>query len=1112
MKKINDFFIRTILVLIVFPFGSISQTTGALDTTFNPTLAGANSTTGFLVHAIQADGKIIIGGSNLTTYNGTTINGIARLNVDGTLDSTFNSGTGLMNFGTVTPQVRDIKIQADGKILLCGVFGGYNGVARQKVMRLNTNGTLDTTFNVGTGTFNGGYYNGFPYKLLVLPNNQILVSGDFWTWNSASVSGLIKLNTNGTRDASFTTNSGTAANQGGQSISDLKLRSDGTILVTGSFLSFNNLPVQGLVLINASGTTNTNFPQIGLTVFSGNTYGLISSVDVDSSNNMVVVGNFYIGGVSKAVARLNPNGTIDSTFSFYDSTIGYSRLILRETSTNKYIIHSHTGTGQSCIVRVLNNGSLDNTFNLSTNVVATSSGGGRTMLFDSSGRVVFSGFINATYGTTIKRGICRLSVPIVLPIIANSDTGTAISGTANSNSVGNVRSNDTYNGATATSLNTTLSFVSSTNPGITLNTTTGSVSVAATVPAGSYTLTYQICAVDNPANCTNGTVTISVSNPVIDAINNNFSSTPISYITGGSTSSVTSNDLLNGVTPLNSNLTITLINNGGLVGSTISNTGIITIPAGTSVGTFNLTYQICQTLNPTNCDQAVVTVVVFEPIIQTPNSVVGIRANNLVDLIDIQTGGKIIIGGAFTTYNNIGAVNIARLNTDLTLDTSFTMSGSTPASNNAFDMAIQNDNKIVLVGQFTGFNGGSNGRGIIRLNADGTVDTSFNSGGTGVGTVNDRVRSCAIQSDGKILLGGSFITSYNGTPVRNMIRLNSNGTLDSSFVYPYGINALTQQLYSAIFNIVVQPDGKILVAGIKNSIAGGQPTLFRLNSDGTLDSTFTIGDTGASTHSTNCTSCSSPIQNIVLQPDGKILIVGSFDSYNGNTSYKNIVRLLSNGAIDVTFNGLGSSTNRVIKDLELEPATGKMYIAGEFTTFNGASVNKIIRLNSNGSIDTTFNSGTGTAHTNTSSFVWNAIHDLKRQGDGKVILGGLFTSYNGVSALNITRIQPTVAGGQARMMNYDIESSFEVYAKKELITNKIAIYPNPSSGIFKIDMSGVEDSYKVEIYSIIGSMIYQQSLLSNSLNEIDLSRFQNGYYLAKIYNNDDNVTIKLMKN
>lgn len=1096
-----------VFILLMSHFLLMAQTTGAIDTTFNPTLAGANSSTGFMVHAIQSDGKIIIGGSNLTTYNGTTINGIARLNTDGTIDPTFVTGTGLMNFGTVTPQVRDIKIQPDGKILIAGVFGGYNGTARTRILRINTNGSLDTTFNVGTGTFNGGNFAGYPFKLLVMPNNQIMVSGDFWTWNNSSVSGLIKLNATGSIDASFTTNSGNGPGTGGQTISDLVLRSDGTVLVVGSFLSFNGVSVQGLALINATGTTNSTFPSIGLTVFSGSTYGSLQSLDVDSTNKMLVVGNFYIGGVHKTVARLTATGAIDNTFTFYDTNIGTSQRVLREAATNKYVIYSFLNyTGQVPIVRVLNDGSLDTTFNLSPNVVFTSSGVGK-MLFDSSARILVSGFMNATYGGLTKRGICRLSVPVVLPIVANNDAGTAISGTA-SNAVANVRANDTYNGATATATNTVLSFVSATHPGITLNNSTGAVSVAATVPAGTYTLTYQLCAAENTANCTTATATITVNLPVIDAVNDNFSATPISYATGGSTASVTTNDLINAVAVVNSNLTISLINNAGLTGATISSTGVISIPAGTAVGTFALTYQICQTLNPSNCDQATVTVVVYEPVVQTPTSVQGIRANNLVEMVDIQTGGKIIMTGAFTTYNNISAVNIARLNTDLTLDTTFTMTGSNPASNSPYDMKIQNDNKIILVGQFNGFNGGSNGRGLIRLNADGTVDTGFNASGTGVATV-DRVRSCAIQTDGKILLGGGNITTYNGVSVKNMIRLNPDGSLDPTFDYPYGLSG-TNQLYASIINIAIQPDGKILVAGIKNLLAGGQPHVFRLNANGTLDTTFATGDAGTNVYSTICTSCVSPIQNIVLQPDGKILLVGAFSSYNGNTAYKNIVRLTSTGAIDTTFSGLGTSTDRVIKDLTLDGTTGKMFIAGEFTTFNGVAVNKIIRLNADGSLDNTFNSGTGTAHTNTSSFVYNSIHALKRQGDGKVILGGLFTSYNGISALNITRIQPTVAGGQARGIAdiYETETT-DMFKKTSLLG--LDVYPNPSTGIFSVDLSGLEAYNQIEVFNYLGSLVYSGKLSVNTMNTIDLTSLQTGYYIARISGTTDSVSVKLIK-
>jgi uncharacterized delta-60 repeat protein len=595
-------------------------------------------------------------------------------------------------------------------------------------------------------------------------------------------------------------------------------------------------------------------------------------------------------------------------------------------------------------------------------------------------------------------------------------------------------------------------------------------------------------------------VSTSSCSMVIDAANDDFYSTPISSISGGTTSSVAANDTVNGVALNNSCISISLVNNGGLTGAAMSSTGIITVPSATTVGNYTLTYQICQNSIPGNCDQATVLITVYEPGGITPDLIYSTRANSLVEIIDTQSTGKILLSGQFTTYNNISAIALLRLNPNLTLDTTFPAIGPIAAD----DMKIQSDDKIVLVGSFTGFNGGSNGKGLIRLNADGTVDPNFNVGGSGFGTKN-LAKACAIQSDGKILIGGTYINSYNGVPCKNMIRLNTDGTIDPTFNSFYYSGTV-----GPIFNIVVQPDGKILVSGNKGTIAGSQPNLYRLNSDGSLDTSFALGDVGTNIYTTICTSCASGIQSIVLQPDGKILVVGAFNAYNG-TPVNNIIRLTSTGILDSTFNGLGTATNRVIKDLALDTTTGKMFIAGEFTTFNGAAVNKIIRLTSTGGFDGTFNSGTGTAHTNTSSFIYNSIHTLKRQNaDGKVLLGGFFTSYNGISATNITRIQPTVAGGQAKgaIEYYESEPEIDINA----IAGNITVYPNPSNGIFNINLSDDTENYtNIEVFNLLGVLVYKDKLNAKSLNEINLSQVGNGYYFARIFNENNSKQFKLIK-
>lgn len=147
MKKIKLF----IILLLVAVFTTTAQNAGDNDPTFNPTDIGfgfgdgANG--GVLTMAIQPDGKIIIGG-DFTTYNGTTRNRIARLNTDGSLDTTFNPGSGASH------SIQTMVIQSDGKIIIGGVFTSYNGTARNCIARLNADGSLDATFNPGIGVNN----------------------------------------------------------------------------------------------------------------------------------------------------------------------------------------------------------------------------------------------------------------------------------------------------------------------------------------------------------------------------------------------------------------------------------------------------------------------------------------------------------------------------------------------------------------------------------------------------------------------------------------------------------------------------------------------------------------------------------------------------------------------------------------------------------------------------------------------------------------------------------------------------------------------------------------------------------------------------------------------
>jgi uncharacterized delta-60 repeat protein len=181
----------------------------------------------------------------------------------------------------------------------------------------------------------------------------------------------------------------------------------------------------------------------------------------------------------------------------------------------------------------------------------------------------------------------------------------------------------------------------------------------------------------------------------------------------------------------------------------------------------------------------------------------GAGAANTVFKIVPYPGGKYIIVGAFTTYNGTSRTRIARINADGTLDATFVP--GTGASAVIYDAAVQPDGKIIIGGAFTTF-AGQYGRGIARLNADGTKDLTFD---PGLG-VNNLVYDVMLQADGKVVIGGNFAT-VNGVGRLNLARLNTDGSLDNSF---------TDQTNGFVRNIVQQPDGKFLIGGEFTAVNG----------------------------------------------------------------------------------------------------------------------------------------------------------------------------------------------------------------------------------------------------------------------------------------------------
>lgn len=422
----------------------------------------------------------------------------------------------------------------------------------------------------------------------------------------------------------------------------------------------------------------------------------------------------------------------------------------------------------------------------------------------------------------------------------------------------------------------------------------------------------------------------------------------------------------------------------------------------------------------------------------------GTGADGSVSSIKVKANGKVLVGGGFINYNGIGRNRIVQFNEDGSLDATFNPGAG--ANGGIACVVLQGDGKVLIGGNFTNYDGTERNR-IARLNIDGSLDTTFN---PGIGA-NEHVTCIAVQGDGKVLIGGNF-TNYDGTEINRIARLNANGSLDTTFNPGAGPNAIP-------YAIALQGDGKLLIGGSFTNYNGiSRSGIARLNTNGSLDTTFNPG-TGTNGNIANF------VNSIALQGDGKVIIAGFFTSYNGILR-NNIARLHTNGSLDTAFNP-STSSNWPIYSIALQ-GDGKVLIGG----WNQINLTGYIALlNTNGSLDSVFNPGTGPD---------SSISSIAIQGDGMVLIGGEFTSYNGIGRNRIARIN-----GNNTLTN---SSYYE---------RSIAIYPNPSNGIYTLKTNEINYAKSISIYNIIGQKIYDAAILSNE-NTIDISNQPKGAYLYKV--------------
>jgi uncharacterized delta-60 repeat protein len=350
-----------------------------------------------------------------------------------------------------------------------------------------------------------------------------------------------------------------------------------------------------------------------------------------------------------------------------------------------------------------------------------------------------------------------------------------------------------------------------------------------------------------------------------------------------------------------------------------------------------------------------------------------------VTTLVVQPDGKVLTAGGFDFVNGTLTGKLQRFNADGSIDPTFNV--GTGANGFVAAVAVQPDGRILVAGGFSTFNGTPTSN-LIRLNADGSPDATFSGPVSGMPR---QPMSLRLLSNGQILVSGSGV-DLNGQNGPGLLRLNANGTKDPAFDPGTGIDG------GFAYTTLVQPDGKILVGGTFRSFNGNSTgDLVRLNPDGSHDTSFTIG---------NSITSGGTIRSMVYQPGGKLLIGGLF--YPNNTPTR-LARLLPTGDLDNTFTP-GTGPNTGIITTILPQASGAVLIGGSFTQYNGVARGRLARISDDGVLDPTFAPNAGANGT---------LFTLAETSTGQVLIGGGFTQYNGNAQAGVAQLSASGSFDQA---------------------------------------------------------------------------------------------------
>jgi uncharacterized delta-60 repeat protein len=458
----------------------------------------------------------------------------------------------------------------------------------------------------------------------------------------------------------------------------------------------------------------------------------------------------------------------------------------------------------------------------------------------------------------------------------------------------------------------------------------------------------------------------------------------------------------------------------------------------------------------------------------------------------IQHDGKIVVAG-ITGSGVFGDFALVRYNGDGSMDSTFGLAGKVITDfdtswEEAWAATIQSDGKIIVAGSSA--NDKPWDFALARYNTNGSLDNTFGAGGlvtTDFGNSYDLGVSVVMQLDGKIILAGRSDSGPNFDFA--LVRYNSNGNLDSTYgTYGKVLTDFGGQ-YDIGWSVAIQNDGKVVVAG--NSDAGStnqvDMALARYNTDGSLDNSFGSGGKVFYNFGYFNLTCYS----VIVQNDNKILVGGASAATPSGSDFI-LARYNSNGIIDSLFglNGkvttdLGGVFERGIQ-LGLQ-ADGRIVMAGlsgnsSFYDF------ALVRYNNDGSLDTNFDSDGKVV---TSFGTNSSAYSIAMQDNGKIVVAG-DCNYDFAVARYIGCFDINSKGGRTPCDNY----ATDIVERPEMVG--IIIHPNPSSGIFVIELQSITVATQICVYDLLGNCMLNINYRNDSSPIIDLSNQPKGIYIMEI--------------